>query len=183
MLGLEQHDQPRADAPLRGQGLAEFVRQLFGDEHDRAGLGDRVVEHVVEPSLGSGIGGARQPLVGAGCEAMGVDTRVTEPAENVTARQRGQSAEVAEPEPGEQVDQFRLRLTQGLQPTDRQPGTEAGGVAGGDEHRFVLADRQPRRDARREPAVGDADTSIRHAGTASAIVAIRRDANIASPPK
>ena len=109
---------------------------------------------------------------------------VTEPAEDVTARQRGQIAEAAEPEPGEQVDQFRLRLTQRLQPTDRQPGTEAGGVAGGDEQRSVLADREPRRDARREPAVGDADAGTPVAfDVATATVSTRRDANIASPPK
>ena len=117
-----------------------------------------------------------------------MDTRGTEPAEDVAARQRGQIAEAAEPEPGEQVDQFRLRLTQRLQPTDRQPGAEAGGVAGGDEQRSVLADREPRRDARRESAVGDADagTTIHRIvafDVATATISTRRDANFASPPK
>ena len=115
-----------------------------------------------------------------------MDTRVPEPAEDVAARQSGQIAEAAKPEPGEQVDQFRLRLTQRLQPADRQPGTEAGGVAGGDEQRsrcWRIASRAAMLDANRPSAMPMPALPAVAFDVATADRSTRRDANIASPPK
>ena len=70
MLGLEEDDEPGTDPTVGGQRPRQIVGQLLGDEHDRLGLGDRVVEHPVEAPFGRRVCRGRRTDVGTRREVL-----------------------------------------------------------------------------------------------------------------
>ena len=110
VLGLGGDDETGAHPALGGERGDELVGEVLADEHQRVELHDRLVEGLLDATLGRRLGAAGRALVEPAGQAVGVAAGRAEPGQDVAGGQRGEVAEAGQAQAGEQADQLGVDL-------------------------------------------------------------------------